>query len=86
MVQSISLKQVMVGNQLRTPSWKTIPSNARFASKKSAWGSCLYRLFSDGVIWHLPGWYAAVVLLLTFGLSALSGCQQVWQELLSAFR
>ncbi len=30
-----------------------------------------------------PGWYAAVVLLLTFGLSV---CQQVWQELLSVYQ
>ena len=41
--------------------------------REPAWGSRLYRLFSNGVIWHLSRWYAAVVLLLTFCLSIIIG-------------
>lgn len=35
--------------------------------------SCLHRLHGDGSVWNLPGWYAFVVILLTFGLSILIG-------------
>ena len=70
MVQSISLKQVMVGKPIKAANTIKCP----FCFKESQRGvhvctGCLATVLYG----TYPGWYAAVVLLLTFGLSALIG-------------
>lgn len=35
--------------------------------------ACLYWLHGDCFIWSLPSWYAAIAILLSFGLSVLIG-------------